>query len=384
MPDAIFTIERLNWRRTAGGWLVLPGADRVATFADRAAAESDAREREWVVRRRVNPFHCGGPFLHYQTSFDAARLHDWFLDIGVEPPGVTADSATWADAWAHAQPHMSARQHAAAWESLDRVRFFRVTDGEVGRPLFLVARPHFEFDLLDFPRTTNSQYVGGIPYMLVRTRATADELCHTLYVDGIVREGGYVRPFVKDPTWASSDPDPVLQFEPEVRAEPVVPEYAEHRTLDLTAERPPTPGQTLFIVLRRHWLVEGLDGPAWRWTSTRKKTCGRAVAAFDTLAAADAQMTALEAEARHSPSPFRFGKPHGWSPLDATAIYGMLSDLAPIDFANLWNDYKADDSIWIGWWDSVLPSLTHDQIAMAWSLFEWLRFYEVVEVEYRA
>ena len=111
MPDRVFTIERLNWRRTAVRWLVLPGADRVATFADRAAAEADAREREWAVRRRVNPFRCGGPFLHYLTSFDAVRLHDWFLDAGLEPPGVTADSAAWADAWARAQADIEVPWH---------------------------------------------------------------------------------------------------------------------------------------------------------------------------------------------------------------------------------------------------------------------------------
>jgi hypothetical protein len=29
MADRVFTIERLNWRRAAAGWLVLPGTDRV-------------------------------------------------------------------------------------------------------------------------------------------------------------------------------------------------------------------------------------------------------------------------------------------------------------------------------------------------------------------
>jgi hypothetical protein len=170
---------------------------------------------------------------------------------------------------------------------------------------------------------------------------------------------------------------------PDNEPEMIESEYAEYRELELTAVRPPTQGQTLFIVLRRNWLVEGLDGPAWRWSLTRKRTCGRAVAAFDTLAAADAHMAGLEVEARNAPSPFRFGPPHGWGSFDATAIWGMLSELAPIDFANLWNDYKPDESIWIGWWDRVLPTLTEDQIALAWSLFETLRFYEAVEVEYR-
>src|SRR5262245_43443949 len=146
MSRPVFTLERLNWRPAARGYLLLPGADRVESFADRADAEATWREREWELRRCINPFRCGGPFLHYQTSFDAARLHDWFLDAGLESPGAISASEPWASVWDREQTLMTDAQRAAAWESLDRIRFFRVTEGPAGRPIHLVANPHYEED----------------------------------------------------------------------------------------------------------------------------------------------------------------------------------------------------------------------------------------------
>ena len=116
---------------------------------------------------------------------------------------------------------------------------------------------------------------------------------------------------------------------------------------------------------------------------TRAKSCGKPVVAFNTLAAADACMARLESEARETAEPFRFGPPHEWSHLNSSAIWGRLSELEPIPFTSLWEDYRATDQVWIRWWDSVVPTLSAEQIAMVWSLYDKLRFYEVVAVEYR-
>src|SRR5262245_180844 len=191
MPGDVFILERLNWRAVADGWRLTRGADRVDAFATRADAEAAHRDAEWALRRRINPFRCGGPFLHYQTGFDAARLHDWFLDAGLESPGVTADSSAWAAFWDREHAGMTDAQRSAAWEALDRVRFYRVTEGQTGRPMHLVAHPHYESDPIARPYSSYA-YVGSTPYMLVRTTRTADELCHALYVDLVVRTGGYV------------------------------------------------------------------------------------------------------------------------------------------------------------------------------------------------
>jgi len=159
--------------------------------------------------------------------------------------------------------------------------------------------------------------------------------------------------------------------------------YAEHHPLGLTSDRPPTPGLEVFVVLRRGWRVEGGEGESWRWTPTKARTCGRPVVAFGTLAAADAHMARLEAEARNYPSPFRFGPPHEWGTLDAGGIWRTLSRMHPIVFASQWTDYKATDQLWADWWDAAAPHLTAGDMDVVWSLYENLRFYEVVAVEFR-
>jgi hypothetical protein len=384
MPDPVYVLERLHWRFAGPGWLCLPGADSLATFPDRAAAEAAARDREWAVRRRVNPFRCGGEYLHYQTSFDAARLHDWFLDLGLEPPDPTTASGSWAAAWDRALPQMTDAQRAAGWEVLDRVRFFRVVERPEGRPMHVVALPHFEEDPIRVSRDLD-RYVGSTPYMLVRQRATADELCNQLYVTRLTQEGAYTGQPSDEQYWETKDPDPFQDDDLDWTGGEGVPwEYAEHRPLDLVAAREPTPGHTVYVVLRRHWRLKLPDESFWRWSRTQAKTCGRPVAAFDTLAAADARMAELEAEARRYPSPFRFGPPHGWSAFhDPAAIWGVLSELAPIEFTNAGADYTAPDRLWARWWDEAVPGLRADEIATAWGLYDRLKFYEVVAVEYR-
>jgi hypothetical protein len=91
----------------------------------------------------------------------------------------------------------------------------------------------------------------------------------------------------------------------------------------------------------------------------------------------------LEDEAREHLIPFRFGPPHEWFSLDSSTIWGMLSELAPIRFTSQWEDYKASDPVWCRWWDEVMPSLSTADIETAWSLYDKLRFYEIVSVEYR-
>jgi len=381
MPDPVYTLFRHVWRRHEGRWLGLPGADPVRSFHDRPSAEATAREMEWDLRRRVNPFLCGAAALHYQTSFDAARLYDWCLDHGLDPPGVIADSTVWAAWWESHQEGFTPTQRAAVWEVLDRVRFFRVVESGPAEPMHLIAVPHFESDPV--PSYGPERYVGCRPYMLARRLATADALCNELHFDRLAQlryvwqppvPGSWqipeVDPFGADETPAADNFDPAY--------------YAERRPLGLSSERPPTPGRDVFVVLRRAWVIEegGLPG-SWRWTMTHARTCGRPVAAFGTQAAADAHMARLEAEAREYPSPFRFGTHLEWGTLHASPAWGVLSGLAPIDFTNMWSDYLAADRQWNAWWDAAAPHLTAEQVETAWSLFENLRFYEVVAVEFR-
>jgi hypothetical protein len=378
----VFALHRLVWRRHGDGWLSLPGSDPIQTFTDRPTAEAAARDHEWDLRGRVNPFRCGGPRLHYQTAFDAARLFDWCLDHGLDPPGVTAESLIWADWWDSHRDGFTALQRAALWEVLDRVRFYRVVETEPTAPMHLVALPHFENDPI--PSYGPERYVGCKPYMLVRRSATADGLCHELYIDRLGQLGEYVGHLPTHYSWQMPEIDPfgADKFPNAYEIDPLY--YAEHRPLGLTSDRPPTPGLEVFVVLRRGWRIEeGGEPGSWRWSPTHARTCGRPVAAFCTLPAADAHMAQLEVEAWQMPSPYRFGSHREWGTLDASQAWGVLSEMAPINFTNLWTDYTATDRVWNEWWDAAVPHLSAEQVETAWSLFENLRFYEVVAVEFR-
>jgi hypothetical protein len=388
-PD--FVLHRLVWRRYRDGWLSLPGSDPIRTFTDRATAEATARDLEWDLRGRVNPFRCGGPRLHYQTAFDAARLFDWCLDHGLDPPGVTDDSATWAAWWDTHREVFTATQRAAVWEVVDRVRFYRVEEAEPAEPMHLVALPHFENDPVPSIGAPE-RYVGCTPYMLVRRVVTAENLCESLFADRVIEAMDDALDYSRRAGWTIPEEDPFgsdepsgwydLSFDWQYQLGPVY--FAEHRPLALISDRPPTPGREVFVVLRRGWRIEegGLPG-SWRWSATHARSCGRPVAAFGTQKSADEHMARLEAEARQYPSPFRFGNHLEWGTLHASGAWGVLSNMFPINFTNQWSDYLASDRQWNDWWDAAVPHLSAEQVETAWSLFENLRFYEVVAVEFR-
>jgi hypothetical protein len=263
------------------------------------------------------------------------------------------------------------------------VRFYRVTEAPPSRPGHLVAHSHYEDDPVDLPGVSISRYVGCTPYMLTRRPATADDLCRQLHVGRLADLGEYGGHAPAPASWVLPDPDPLTATAQENEwARPIV--FAERRPVPMCAERPPRLGQDVYVVLRRHWRLELTESDFWRWSLTRADSCGRPVAAFDTLAAADACQAGLEAEARQQvASPFRFGPPHEWGTLHGPAIWGILSDLAPIRFTNQWDDYRAQDRLWCRWWDEAAPALTAGQVETVWALYDRLRFYEVVAVEYR-
>ncbi len=371
---------------TAAAGFACPALIGCARFIDRAEADARCRELEWELRRKINPFTCGGPFLHYQTGFDAARLFDWCLDAGLEPPGVTSDSRIWADWWSTHRDHITDAQRATVWEALDHVRFYRVTESDASATCQLVATQHLEEDPRGVGHYGYYRYVGCTPYMLARRSETADDLCHQLFVDHLARQGTYMNEVSTPTSWERQDADPFADDEEEANRGWWHYELefdVERRGLELFGGQAIYPGQEVFVFLRRHWRLELYDPGFWRWSLTHAKSCGRPIAAFATLAAADECRTKLETEARRTPALFRFGPPHEWSTVHPTAIYGMLSEIAPIDFTSLWEDYKASDAMWCRWWDEYAPTMTQGQLETVWSLYDNLKFYEVVAVEYR-
>jgi len=176
-----FVVERLNWRpyqepgykpgerarRKVGAFARLPGAERVASFEDRASAEEDCRQREQEARKGANPFAHGGP-LCYQTSLDEGRLGDWVQDAGLTPPEPGAKGG-WRDWWTRIEPTMSDLQRAKVWEALDKVRFFRVVETPK-RVLFVVAAPYWRYN----DEYHYTQPDGLTPYTAYRTREEAE------------------------------------------------------------------------------------------------------------------------------------------------------------------------------------------------------------------
>ncbi len=135
MSSRSFVVERLNWQPASEEygsrkkWAWMPGAARVACFADAASAEADCSRRESERRGEVNPFTCGGS-MHERSSLDEPRLCDWLLDAGLEPPEPDEyGHANWSDWWEGARP--TKEQERAVWEIFDKVAFYEVVEVEL-------------------------------------------------------------------------------------------------------------------------------------------------------------------------------------------------------------------------------------------------------------
>jgi hypothetical protein len=380
--ETIYTVHRLNWRVHEGQWYRLPGSTPVRSFPDQESATALARDQDWGYRRALNPFRCGGPRLQYQTHFDAPRLFDWLLDHDLDPPAVTAESSVWASWWDAQTLYFTLRQQAAVWEALDRIRFAVVRQEVRSRTLHLVGRPAIEEDPIpDPPFRGELAYIGTRPYMVCGRPESADALCGELYRIYLAEHGIHFDPTTTSGGWErSGGRRPVGRWAwPEYSGHPT--DYVEQLPCDYHGPKP-WPGQTLYMVLRRPWVLA--PAGAWRFHPIGGPPAGRPVAVYDTLARADEAQADLEAAARAElPSPFRFGSVLEWSTLHASAVWGALSDLRPITFTGLWSDYWATDRLWSEWWDQTAPDLSPEQIDSAWDLFDKLRFYEIVAVEYR-
>jgi hypothetical protein len=159
--SVLHVVERLNWRATRHhfkwnteweGVVQLPGATRLESHADPADAQRACRAAEEEVRGRVNPFACGGPALHYQTSLDEGRLHDWLLDHGVEPPAPDEEgNRPWRAWWDAESPSLSPEQRSRVWEALDKVRFHRVVERPARPTAFVVVRRDWDYKEWMFP-----------------------------------------------------------------------------------------------------------------------------------------------------------------------------------------------------------------------------------------
>jgi hypothetical protein len=101
----------------------------VRWFTSREVAETCCADFEREKRGEVNPFEFGET-LEALTYLDADRLHDWILDVGLEPPfaGDEARHDDWVRWWDELSPAMTELQRAKVWQALAKLRFYRVDE----------------------------------------------------------------------------------------------------------------------------------------------------------------------------------------------------------------------------------------------------------------
>jgi len=149
----------------------------VASFATFDEAEADRRRREEERRATENPFRLGGAALFYQTSLDAPRLHDWLMDVGIDPPAKPQGHKSWAEWWDESSRGWSAEQRAHAWAAMDKVRFFTVAEERPDRKAYVIQELNWRWE--DEP-TLYADYEGGNMVRAFRSRAAADAECDRL------------------------------------------------------------------------------------------------------------------------------------------------------------------------------------------------------------
>jgi hypothetical protein len=139
----VFVVNRLNWHHGATGFVRMPGEFRVATFATVEEARTEWQRLENGARGLVNPF-AGGAAPFEQSNMPEPVLCDWLQDHNIAPPNPVKKTGLrdWTKWWKAVSPKWTAEQRAAAWESLDRVRFFEVV--EEPEPQVVYALPEAE------------------------------------------------------------------------------------------------------------------------------------------------------------------------------------------------------------------------------------------------
>jgi hypothetical protein len=236
MSATHFVVERLGWRRTCFhrdrgdawvGYVLLPGAERrLRSFDDRDEAQRFCHEQEQALRARANPFVCGGPALHYQSSFDEGRLHDWLLDGGIDPPGkLKSGKRAWGAWWAgHALLTPEQREHV--WKALDKVSFHRVVERPARpRAYVLLAREWAYDDEVNYTRED-----GVSPVEAYSTWEKAEKARARLEAQGGGGFGGYEKTGL---VWERAAPFEELPGHGDLFAEPEEVQFYEIVEVDL-------------------------------------------------------------------------------------------------------------------------------------------------------
>jgi hypothetical protein len=377
--ETVFVVERLNWRCYGPGWARLPGTTRVQSFPTYEEAEADRRRREAQARERVNPFRCGGPALHYQTSLDEGRLHDWLLDAGLTPPRPGKKGRDWAGWWEKSRRRMTAPQYEKVWEALDKVRFFAVVESPRWPVVYVLATINWGWNgdwLVAEPE-------GGLCDHAFTDRRAALEECErandhyrehfsSTPAGGVGLDLSWRRAYQGDPLTTRP---PVRQEQREglVEDEEEVP-FTEVLEVELAGEVPGAAGldrKRVYLVQRRGWFLGEAEGRPSCWR--HEEDNGVPVRTFLGRQRAETFCRDLERQARREMAPFQFA-PAGPGP-SAQALAGL--GLRPPTAQEFPRRGARDRIDWWAWWDAVAPELTDAQREGLWGVLEEVHFYEV-------
>jgi hypothetical protein len=139
------------------------------------------------------------------------------------------------------------------------------------------------------------------------------------------------------------------------------------------------------VVLRVSWeIYDGSCNHNEEWT-------GLPVAVYRTKKDANAHCRALEEQARRELSPIQFfdDEPGRVSKYEDDELVEKLAALGlpvprEIQKKSQFSDRTWTVHDWHGWWDHLAPELTDRQRKTVWNLFNYLKFYRVVQTEENA
>jgi hypothetical protein len=338
MSDEVrFTVRRLGWHQNPHGdhyTRRLPTTQPVATFDNFDDAEYYRRALEYEARAGENPFRFGGETLYFQSCLDSLRLHDWLLDMGIDPPTTQLRHRDWREWWDAFSHTWNEEQLAHAWQGLDKVRFLDVAEEPGGEPLHAIMELRF---VLRDSLTMRADREGGRIVSAYRRSERAKVACYRL---NRIRQ------------WART--------------------HRHHEVVQVCGTVPLYTGVG-YLVQRAAIDENGcvcVDGE-FRDTGIRVP-----LQIFATRTEAEAYRDSLTVETQQTVNPFKS------LPLLQTRLQreevreGLLALNLPLP----WPPYTHASAEWREWWDLCQDEMTPEQRNAAWELFEYPLF-EVRSVE---
>jgi len=359
--ESQFVVRRLAWYQAPHGDRYtrrLPNAVAIAQFNNFDDAEYHRRTLEFELRANENPFRFGGAGLHFQSSLDIPRLHDWLLDMGIEPPVEQlrhSDWREWWDAFAHL---WTEEQLHHAWQGLDKVRFFDVV--KESSEVF----PHLVMEI-GFVETANRQRnaerEGGHVEAIFRNKSRASAACARL--NAARREAHF--------DWWMYQYRQRIGYDRRPRTET---EAVFFEVIEVPGHIP-AKAAAGYIVQRRTLDMNGFICHDQHGRGARSRV---PIRVFAEQTAAQRHRDELELEAREFMNPFQAYPPSmaGLSePHFAEAIESLRPPLPwPTCFR---------PSLWREWWDLCQDEVTPGQRAAIWELFSNHPLFEVIRIDVR-